>query len=781
MIKPGMFISDRYEIIGKVGSGGMADVYKARDHKLNRFVAVKILKPEYGDDKKFVEKFHQEARSAAGLSHPNIVNVYDVAEDEGLHYIVMELIEGITLKKFIERKGRLEIREAIGIAIQIAQGMEAAHANHIIHRDIKPQNIIISKEGKVKVTDFGIAKATSSNTITSNAMGSVHYISPEQARGGYSDEKSDIYSLGVTIYEMISGSVPFEGDNAVSIALLHVQNEAKTLREIDPKVPVSIDRIVRKCMQKKPERRYLTVSELIVDLKRSLVEPDTDFVAMNNTYSDQTKTVILTPSELKKIQAGASAAKEPVEEEPETESVSQASIDDEEEPDILPPVNVDGIDDDEEDEDEDDELLEEDGDDEIDPKLEKLTLIGAVVCAVVIGLLLIFFVLYIMGVFDKKAETKDPDDTAATTTTAPALTESPTATPTIEPTVATVSVPTVEGKSKDEAIELIQKKGFVARFTEETSTVPNGFVIRQDPVAGTELEPGKDVNIVISIGEETVKFPSLAGKTVDEAKAFLEEEGYTVDISESLDYSDKIAEGKIIRSDPAADSDVTKSLTKVTVYISIGAKKVLVEVPSIIGRTVEEAETILTDKGLVLGTPTEVYDDSIPAGKIVSQAVSVGNKVEKNSAVDYKISLGPEATTPPPTEAPTTPPPTTAPPTPTPTPSPIAYEWTVNVSVKGSDNPFTPLAPEGEEQQGIYAGIIKVEVHDGNSRVFQDSFESNYDSFAADGYSYSFTVRRTDKSNPPKAKELEFEYSLNGTKISVSADISVDSPIEIYE
>ena len=195
MINPGMMISDRYEIIDRVGSGGMADVYKAKCHRLNRYVAIKVLKQEYSSDAKFVAKFRAEAQSVAGLSHPNIVNVYDVGEDNGLHYIVMELVEGITLKKFIEKKGKLDVKEAVGIGIQIAQGMEAAHNNHIIHRDIKPQNIIISKEGKVKVTDFGIAKAATSNTITSNAMGSVHYISPEQARGGYSDEKSDIYSL----------------------------------------------------------------------------------------------------------------------------------------------------------------------------------------------------------------------------------------------------------------------------------------------------------------------------------------------------------------------------------------------------------------------------------------------------------------------------------------------------------------------------------------------------------------------------------------------------------
>ena len=301
MIKPGIFISDRYEIIEKVGTGGMADVYKAKCHRLNRNVAIKVLKPEYSDDQTFVSKFRGEAQSAAGLSHPNIVNVYDVGDDGNLHYIVMELVEGITLKSFIERKGKLEIKEAVGIAIQIAQGMEAAHANHIIHRDIKPQNIIISREGKVKVTDFGIAKAASPNTITSNAMGSVHYISPEQARGGYSDEKSDIYSLGVTLYEMLIGKVPFEGDNAVSVALLHIQGEATPLRQLDPTIPPSLDKIVQKCMQKKPERRYLSASEFIQDLKRSLANPNGEFVKMAPVGVTDSPTINLTPEQVGEI------------------------------------------------------------------------------------------------------------------------------------------------------------------------------------------------------------------------------------------------------------------------------------------------------------------------------------------------------------------------------------------------------------------------------------------------------------------------------------------------
>ncbi len=295
MIKLGMLIGDRYEVLEKIGTGGMSDVYKAKDQKLNRFVAVKILKQEFSENKNFVSKFRVEAQAAAGLMHPNIVNVYDVGEEDGIHYIVMELVEGITLKKYIEKKVRLTTKEAISIAIQVAMGIEAAHNNHIIHRDIKPQNIIISKEGKVKVTDFGIAKAASSNTITSNVMGSVHYTSPEQARGGFSDEKSDIYSMGITMFEMLTGRVPYNGDTTVSIAIRHIQDPMPSMRDFVPEIPPSVENIVMKCTQKSPDRRYQSMSEMIADLKHSLINPDA-VIAQVDTADEAAKTKIVSPA-----------------------------------------------------------------------------------------------------------------------------------------------------------------------------------------------------------------------------------------------------------------------------------------------------------------------------------------------------------------------------------------------------------------------------------------------------------------------------------------------------
>ena len=302
MIKEGVFLGKRYEILGRIGSGGMADVYKGKDHKLNRFVAIKVLKSDYRSDETFIKKFLSEAQAAAGLMHPNVVNVYDVGQDRGLYYMVMELVEGITLKDYIEKKGKLSAKETISIAIQMVTGIQAAHNCHIIHRDIKPQNIIISKEGKVKVTDFGIARATTSTqTISTSVMGSVHYTSPEQARGGIVDEKSDLYSAGITMYEMITGHVPFDGDSTVTVALKHLQEEIKSPAEEVPDIPYSLECIIMKCTQKNPAMRYQSCDELLQDLKHSLVDPEGDFVVLGGRRRSD-RTVVMSPEEVERLQ-----------------------------------------------------------------------------------------------------------------------------------------------------------------------------------------------------------------------------------------------------------------------------------------------------------------------------------------------------------------------------------------------------------------------------------------------------------------------------------------------
>ena len=300
MVKDGIVLGKRYAVLSKIGAGGMADVYKGRDQMLNRYVAIKVLKKQYKEDENFVRKFRSEAQAAAGLIHPNIVNVYDVGEDRGLNYMVMELVEGITLKEYIERKGRLSHKETISIAIQMCSGIGAAHASGIIHRDIKPQNIIISKDGKVKVTDFGIAKAITSNTVSTNAMGSVHYTSPEQARGGFSDQRSDIYSIGITLFEMVTGQVPFDGETTVEVAMKHLQQEITPPSELVPDIPYSLEQIIKKCTEKSPDRRYQDIGDLMADLKQSLVDPDGDFVQMVD-LDEQAKTVIMTKGTTSKV------------------------------------------------------------------------------------------------------------------------------------------------------------------------------------------------------------------------------------------------------------------------------------------------------------------------------------------------------------------------------------------------------------------------------------------------------------------------------------------------
>lgn len=604
-----MIISDRYEIVDKVGSGGMADVYKAKDQRLNRFVAIKILKPEYSSDKSFVNKFRGEAQSAAGLSHPNIVNVYDVGDDSGLHYIVMELVEGITLKRFIEKKGKLEIKESVGIAIQIAQGMEAAHNNNIIHRDIKPQNIIISREGKVKVTDFGIAKASNSNTITSNAMGSVHYLSPEQARGGYSDEKSDIYSLGVTLYEMLSGKVPFAGDNTVSVALLHIQGEAMPLRELDPEIPVSLDKIVQKCMQKRPERRYHSASELISDLKKAIAHPEGDFVQIPAFVANNSPTINIS-DDLGRIKNGTYHDEENYE---QKAGYMSNSIDEEDDDDAL---------------------------DSVDLKMDKFVVAGSIITIVILALAITFIVLWF--VFPKKEKTPNTPNTNVTVTPEPTLTP----TPTIEPTVESFIVPSVVGLKKEDAEILIKTKyeDAIIRYTEDYSDeYEEGYVSEQYPQANTEYPVTSEVKLTISIGKQSIEIPDVYGLTEAQAEKKLTEDNYGFVVEKEYVADNSVAEGYVISTKPERGTRINKG-DKVTIVVSTGPENRQVAVPNLIGLTEAAATQKLAEVGLVLGNVTQESSEVYPAGQITYQSNSANQMVDPGTRIDVIISSGPSGT-----------------------------------------------------------------------------------------------------------------------------------------
>ncbi len=608
MVRPGMLISDRYEIIEKVGSGGMADVYKAKCHRLNRFVAIKILKAEYSEDRNFVEKFRGEAQSAAGLSHPNIVNVYDVGDDDGLHYIVMELVEGITLKSFIERKGRLDVKEVLGISIQIAQGMEAAHANHIVHRDIKPQNIIISREGKVKVTDFGIAKAATSNTITSNAMGSVHYISPEQARGGYSDDKSDIYSLGITMYEMLSGRVPFSGENTISVALLHIQGEAIPLRELDPSIPISIDKIVQKCMQKKPERRYLNVTELIKDLRKAITNPNDDFVKIPPMVINDSPTIHISDDEINHIK---SATKE-------NQTVYHEAEDE------LEPKEA------------DEDIDDEDSEDDIDPKVEKMVRIGGAIAGIVLVGLIVFiaFKLFMGGSGSKNDLTLPSAE--------PSVTEEPSTEPTAS-TKTSLPMPNVIGRTQQEAETILTEAKI--KYTihgEYNSDYAEGIVIATTPNADEEITQDSEIIVTVSKGKKVIPVPNVSNMAIDKAVKDLEEAGFVVK-KQTVNH-DSIAQGNVVYTDPKAGSAVEEG-SQVTVYESLGAEKKFVLVPDVTNLSQADAERKLKGSNLALGKVRYKNSDTYKEGKVIDQTYSVNSKVEEGTEIGVTISLGPKKKT----------------------------------------------------------------------------------------------------------------------------------------
>ena len=390
MLTEGMYIADRYEILGKVGAGGMSDVYKAKDLTLGRFVAIKVLKAEFSEDINFVTKFRSEAQAAAGLEHPNIVNIYDVGSENGLHYIVMEYVEGITLKTYIEKKGQLSFKEAVSIAIQVGRGIEAAHNKNIVHRDIKPQNIMISTEGKVKVTDFGIARAATSNTISSDVMGSVHYSSPEQARNGFVDGKSDIYSLGIVMYEMVTGRVPFDGDTTVAVAIQHLQEEIVPPSVYAPNLPISMEKIILKCTQKNPDRRYASMTALLADLRKALISPNEDFVVMV-PLANQDKTRVIGADDLNQIKKQTANV-----------YIDPASIK------IQEPV----IDDD--DEDDDDDIEDEDGD--INPKMEKAITIMGIAAGVVIIIIIIYLCITLAGGMKSNKNNSSNTETTKTET-----------------------------------------------------------------------------------------------------------------------------------------------------------------------------------------------------------------------------------------------------------------------------------------------------------------------------------------------------------------------------
>jgi len=606
MLKNGTYIADRYEVVGQIGTGGMSDVYKAKDHTLGRYVAIKVLKEEFSEDTNFVTKFRSEAQAAAGLEHPNIVNIYDVGSENGIHYIVMEYVEGITLKTYIEKKGQLNYKETLSIAIQVSRGIQAAHAKHIIHRDIKPQNIIISTDGKVKVTDFGIARAVSEHTIHSDVMGSVHYASPEQARNGYVSNRSDIYSLGIVMYEMVTGRVPFDGDSTVAVAIQHLQDEMVPPSTYAPNLPISLEKII----QKSPDRRYDSMESLLIDLRKALLNPNEDFVTLVPFNQDKTKTRVLTDDEVSQIRKQA----ETVNPEPEKKTMAQEVPE-------------------EDDEDYDMSEYDEDDDEEegrfLNSKMEKIVGIMRIVVAVIIAIIVIYLVGSFFDIFHFGPGNKNnkKDDTQIT-----------------QEEKETVVMIDLKGKTLSEAEKDLKELGLkvTEAGTEVSDTYEKGEIIDQDVSEGETVKAGTTIKVTVSAGTEEenakeVDVPDVTGKTSDAAMATLEDKNLTV--SREFEFSNDVPAGQVIRQDPKSGSTV-KEGTKVTIYVSQGSESV--KVPDVRGKSEADAKAALSEFAV---TTTTEHSDSVASGNVISQSIDAGQYADKGAAITIVISSGPEKVT----------------------------------------------------------------------------------------------------------------------------------------
>ena len=590
MLKAGVYIADRYEIVGKVGAGGMADVYKAKDHTLGRFVGIKVLKQEFSEDMNFVTKFRTEAQSAAGLEHPNIVNIYDVGSENAMYYIVMEYVEGITLKTYIEKKGQLSFKEAVSIAIQVGRGIEAAHNKHIVHRDIKPQNIIISTEGKVKVTDFGIARATNNNTINSEVMGSVHYASPEQARNGFVDGKSDIYSLGIVMYEMVTGRVPFDGESAVAIAIQHLQEEMVNPSAYAPDLPVSLEKIILKCTQKSPDRRYATISDLLMDLKKALISPDEDFVVLV-PIGHQEKTRVMKQEEVESIKQ-------------QTRDIyyEEAAQDEDQEPE------------DEDDEDEDDKVGKKDQETVEMIELRGKTYEEAMNALNTIGL----------GIRRAGEESSDQYEQGQIVSQSKEAGSEVEKNTTIDVTISSgageFEVPSLAGLDKDAAELKLKEFGLTGNYDFVYSDdIPNGIMVSQTPEAGAKAKKGDTITVMLSRGPEPIVMIDVQNLPEAEAKAQLQALG--LGVTTNSDYNDEIAEGHVISQSIVEGKTVEKGTT-VTLTISMGRKSLYYSV-----------------NNYSIDKPSYIPDDSTSIEAKITLYKSTGEQIGTWTATTFPYSL----------------------------------------------------------------------------------------------------------------------------------------------
>lgn len=565
----GKILGNRYEIIEKIGNGGMATVYKSKDRVLNRYVAVKILRDEFTTDEEFIKRFRIEAQSAASLTHPNIVSIFDVGNEGSLYYIVMELIKGKTLKEIItEENGPLPWKWSLNVVTQIASALETAHKNNIVHRDIKPHNIIITEDGIAKVTDFGIAKAVSNSTITAfgTTIGSVHYFSPEHARGGYTDAKSDLYSLGVVMYEMLTGRVPFDADTPVSVALKHMQEDPIEPKELNDNIPQVVNDIIMKAMQKDVNLRYQSATEMLKDLNAALKNPDDNFVHIGSNVGAATQRI--STQEIAEAERKAKEANNPKNGKKPNKFI------------------------------------------EFVKKHKALSF--------VIGAIILFFVAFgaTMGI----VELVNPND---------------------------VQIPDLVNKTQDEAEQIVKdlKLKLVVKSEEYNENVEEGKIISQDPAyqENYTIKEHSEISVVISKGTETVEVPDVVGKTREEAEKLLKDAGLVAEITEE---NDEKVEAGIVLSQDIEDGETVNKGSTVKLVVSKGSAIVNVEVPSLVGKTEQEARNLLTEAGLKVNVVND-EDESKNDGVVLRQSKDAGTEVQEGTTITItvnKVSEAKEAT-----------------------------------------------------------------------------------------------------------------------------------------
>ncbi len=576
----GTVLGNRYELLEKIGEGGMSEVYKARCNKLNRFVAVKILKKEFCNNDEIVEKFKNEAKSIATLSDNNIVNVLDVGTQEELHYIVMEYVKGKTLKDVIKQVGKMNYETAISIALQIAKALDCAHRNNIIHRDVKPQNILVTEDGIMKVSDFGIAKSASSATITNTTtiMGSAHYLSPEQAKGSFIDCRTDLYSLGIVIYEMVTGVLPFEADSPVTIALKHIQEQAIEPKKINSKIPDSLNLLIMKAIEKDPNKRYQSAKELGGDLQK--IKDNPNAVIDNISNDDNQQTIIMSAADV-------------------TEQIKSPKVTNNN----YSQQNSNNYDEDEED---DDEYYDDDEEEEFISRKRKKTILGIILSAV--GIMFLIGI-GVIGVNFLSSNTSVGTEE--------------------------VAIPNIVGMSKEKAKDELESRNLVyVEVDEEASDEPEGTVLKTNPKEGTMVKEKSEVRVVVSSGTKSLKMPDIEQYSLDKAKTILKSLNLN-NITTIEQYSDTVEKGCVISQDPKPESHISED-ERITLVISLGPQIKFVTVENVVGKLSEEGKAILSNSGLRVDVQTSETLNVQEDGVILSQSIS-GSKVEQGTKVTIHV------------------------------------------------------------------------------------------------------------------------------------------------